>query len=48
LWVPVLLEIGRESVRDEAGDDRLLAEAELVAEAMAEAPPPPCQGRLFD
>ncbi len=49
LAVPVLLEIGRESVRGEAGDDALLAEAELVAEAMGEAAP--CgdarQGRLF-
>ena len=34
LAVPVLLEIGRESVRGEAGDDLLLEEAELVAEAM--------------
>jgi ATP-dependent Lhr-like helicase len=34
LAVPVLLEIGRESVRGEAGDDALLEEAELVAEAM--------------
>jgi len=41
LAVPVLLEIGRENVRGEAGDDFLLAEAELVAEAMGEAEPPP-------
>ena len=41
LAVPVLLEIGRESVRNGAGDDALLAEAEtLVAEAMGEAAPP--------
>ena len=49
LAVPVLLEIGRESVRGEAGDDALLAEAELVAEAMGEATPHAHrQGRLFD
>jgi ATP-dependent Lhr-like helicase len=50
LAVPVLLEIGRESVRNGEGDDALLAEAEtLVAEAMGElAPPAPRgQGRLF-
>jgi len=42
LAVPVLLEIGRESVRHGAGDDALLAEAEtLAAEAMGEAEPPP-------
>jgi ATP-dependent Lhr-like helicase len=37
LAVPVMLEIGRESVRGE-GEDMLLAEieAELVAEAMGE------------
>ena len=51
LAVPVLLEIGRESVRSGAGDDALLAEAEtLVAEAMGQiAPPVPAdrrQGRL--
>jgi len=41
LAVPVLLEIGRESVRSGEGDDALLAEAEtLVAEAMGEAVPP--------
>jgi ATP-dependent Lhr-like helicase len=34
LAVPVLLEIGRESVRGEEGEDLLLEEAELVAEAM--------------
>jgi ATP-dependent Lhr-like helicase len=34
LAVPVLLEIGRESVRHAGGDDMLLEEAELVAEAM--------------
>ncbi len=43
LAVPVLLEIGRESVRNGEGDDALLAEAEaaLVAEATGEADPPP-------
>ena len=47
LAVPVLLEIGRESVRNAAGDDALLAEAEalsedvLVAEATGAAEPPP-------
>ena len=47
LAVPVLLEIGRESVRNAAGDDALLAEAEglseeaLVAEATGTAEPPP-------
>ena len=57
LAVPVLLEVGRESVRDAGGDDLLLEEAELVAEAMGEALPPrglaysasrtpPRQGRL--
>ena len=33
LAVPVLLEIGRESVRGEDSDDSLLAEAELIAES---------------
>jgi ATP-dependent Lhr-like helicase len=54
LAVPVLLEVGRESVRNEGGDDLLLEEAELVAEAFAIAEPPraravapPGQGRLF-
>lgn len=55
LAVPVLLEIGRETVRDAATEDALLAEAELVAEAMGAAAPPPLsprqgdprQGRLF-
>jgi ATP-dependent Lhr-like helicase len=41
LAVPVLLEVGRESVRDQSGDDLLLEEAELVAEALGEAEPPP-------
>ncbi len=42
LAVPVLLEIGRESVRSGDSDDDLLAEAEtLVAEATFEAEPPP-------
>jgi len=40
LAVPVLLEIGRESVRNQGGDDLLLEEAELVAEALGEAEPP--------
>ena len=41
LAVPVLLEIGRESVRGQEDDDLLLAEAEtLVAEAMGTAAPP--------
>ncbi|HQT68072.1 MAG TPA: ligase-associated DNA damage response DEXH box helicase [Acetobacteraceae bacterium] len=39
LAVPVLLEIGREQVRDGAGEEALLAETEaLVAEATADAP----------
>ena len=42
LAVPVLLEIGRESVRNGDSDDDLLAEAEtLAAEASGEADPPP-------
>jgi ATP-dependent Lhr-like helicase len=40
LAVPVLLEIGRESVRSEGGDDLLLEEAALVAEAIGDADPP--------
>ena len=41
LAVPVLLEIGRESVRSGLDEDALLAEAEtLVAEAMGEVEPP--------
>ncbi|MCC6718878.1 MAG: ligase-associated DNA damage response DEXH box helicase [Acetobacteraceae bacterium] len=48
LAVPVLLEIGRESVRNGEGDDALLAEAEtLAAEAMGSLAPTPRQGRLF-
>lgn len=40
LAVPVLLDIGRESVRTEQGEDSLLAETEaLVAEAMGTAEP---------
>jgi ATP-dependent Lhr-like helicase len=39
LAVPVLLDVGRESVRHESGDDRLLEEAALVAEALGEAKP---------
>ena len=39
LAVPVLLDIGRESVRTEGGEDALLAETEaLVAEATGDAP----------
>ena len=46
LAVPVLLEIGRESVRSGDRDDDLLAEAEqLVAEATGEADPPPFRPR---
>ncbi|MDE2582521.1 MAG: ligase-associated DNA damage response DEXH box helicase [Rhodospirillales bacterium] len=42
LAVPVLLEIGRESVRGAATEDDMLAEAEaLIAEATAAADPPP-------
>ncbi len=43
LAVPVLLEIGRESVRTGRDEDALLAEAEeaLVAEATGDAEPPP-------
>ncbi len=41
LAVPVLLEIGRESVRSDANEDALLAEAEaIIAEAVGEAEPP--------
>jgi ATP-dependent Lhr-like helicase len=46
LAVPVLLEIGRESVRNQGGDDLLLEEAELVAEALGEAEPPPFRPRV--
>jgi ATP-dependent helicase Lhr and Lhr-like helicase len=42
LAVPVLLEIGRESVRSDADEERLLAEAEaIIAEATGDAEPPP-------
>ena len=41
LAVPVLLEVGRESVRHAGGDDLLLEEAALVAEATGQAEPPP-------
>ncbi len=48
LAVPVLLEIGRESIRTNDSEDELLAESEaLIAEAMAPDPAPPLQGRLF-
>jgi ATP-dependent Lhr-like helicase len=48
LAVPVLLEIGRESVRSDADEDKLLAEAEaIIAEATGEAePPPPRESRV--
>jgi ATP-dependent Lhr-like helicase len=47
LAVPVLLEIGRESVRSGDSAEDLLAEAEqLVAEATGEAEPPPFRPRL--
>jgi len=46
LAVPVLLEIGRESVRGREDEDLLLAEADtLVAEAMGTAAPPPFRPR---
>jgi ATP-dependent helicase Lhr and Lhr-like helicase len=45
LAVPVLLEIGRESVRSGASDEDLLEEAELVAEATGKAEPPPFRPR---
>ena len=47
LAVPVLLDIGRESVRSGDDEEALLAEAEaaLVAEAMGEAEPPPAPPR---
>ncbi len=46
LAVPVLLEIGRESVHSGDSDDSLLAEAEqLVAEATGAAEPPPFRPR---
>jgi ATP-dependent Lhr-like helicase len=42
LAVPVLLEIGRESVRSKDDEERLLAEAEaIIAEAIDEREPPP-------
>ncbi len=42
LAVPVLLEIGRESVRTDSDEDALLAEAEaIIAEATGTADPPP-------
>jgi ATP-dependent helicase Lhr and Lhr-like helicase len=42
LAVPVLLEIGRESVRTDTDEEALLAEAEaIIAEAMGLAEPPP-------
>ena len=40
LAIPVMLDIGREFVRDQAGEDAMLAETEaLLAEAMGEAEP---------
>jgi ATP-dependent Lhr-like helicase len=53
LAVPVLLEIGRESVRTREDEEAMLAEAEaIIAEATGEAAPPPAlrrarQGSLF-
>jgi ATP-dependent Lhr-like helicase len=42
LAVPVLLEIGRESVRTDTDEEALLAEAEaIIAEATGQAEPPP-------
>jgi ATP-dependent Lhr-like helicase len=42
LAVPVLLEIGRESVRTNTDEEAMLAEAEaIIAEATGEADPPP-------
>jgi ATP-dependent Lhr-like helicase len=42
LAVPVLLEIGRESVRSDIDEDTMLAEAEaIIAEATGQAEPPP-------
>jgi ATP-dependent Lhr-like helicase len=47
LAVPVLLDIGRESVRTAADEDALLLETEaLVAEAMGPLPEPPREARL--
>jgi ATP-dependent helicase Lhr and Lhr-like helicase len=44
LAVPVLLEIGRESVRTRDDEEKLLAEAEaIIAEATAEQEPPPVE-----
>src|ERR1700733_5424143 len=46
LAVPVLLEIGRESVRSDADEERLLAEAEaIIAEATGEQEPPRARRR---
>ena len=46
LAVPVLLDIGRESVRSGGAEDRLLEEAEaLIAEATGAAEPPPALQR---
>jgi ATP-dependent Lhr-like helicase len=48
LAVPVLLEIGRESVRSDASDDALLADAEtLMAKATGEVEPPPFRPTLI-
>ena len=45
LAVPVLLEIGRESVRTDSDEDALLAEAEaIIAEATGERRPAACAG----
>jgi ATP-dependent Lhr-like helicase len=46
LAVPVLLEIGRESVRSGEDEDAMLAEAEaIIAEATGEAEPPPAPSK---
>ncbi|HSU06113.1 MAG TPA: DNA ligase-associated DEXH box helicase, partial [Acetobacteraceae bacterium] len=47
LAVPVLLEIGQESVRSQADEDALLAEAEaIIAEATGDAEPPSGQRQV--
>ena len=47
LAIPVMLDIGQESVRDAEGEDSLLAETEaLVAEAMGEAEPSTAEMRV--
>lgn len=46
LAVPVLLEIGRESVRSTASDEALLEEAALITEAVGDAEPPTASSRI--